>query len=128
MRAALFLCVLAVTACDAPVDVAVEPTTTATSTGMDYPAFEEIDPYTEQFFIALESTGLADAEGESRLWGLGVGVCRNLDSGSTVDAELEGLAVDAGLGDPAGSVVAAAAMGICEHHLPTVEAWAAEHG
>ena len=90
-----------------------------------YPAFTAVDPHTHRYFIALEGTGLAEGQGEERLWGLGMGVCRNLDDGGSVAGEVEGLAVDAGLGDAAGSVVASAVSGICEQHLPAVEAWVA---
>lgn len=104
-----------------PVEVAT-PETAPPAPG--YPSFDDIDPYLHPYFIALEGTGLAAQEGEQRLWGLGVGVCRNLDGGNTVAEEVEGLAVDAALGDPAGSVVGSAALSICDHHLPAVQAWA----
>lgn len=66
--------------------------------------------------------------GEERLYNLGLGVCRNLDGGNTIDTELAGLVDDARLspGD-AGALVGAAVTDMCPQHGPAVEEYLATH-
>ncbi len=95
---------------------------------MTYKPFDQVEPFTSLYFITLEKTGLAEAQGEQRLYNLGVGVCRNLDRGNTIDQELAGLIGDARLNDgDAGALVGAAVTGICPYHGPAVEEYLASH-
>jgi hypothetical protein len=92
-----------------------EPVTTAAPT---YPAFTDIDPYTSEYFIALEGTDLATTLGEALLFEAGVNVCRDLDAGSSIGQELDNLGH---LGDDSGSIVGAAVTDFCPHHGQLVE-------
>lgn len=116
----------ATTTTNAPATTVPAPTPTTTPT---YKPFDEVDPLTSIYFITLESTGLAEAQGEERLYNLGLGVCRNLDGGNTIEQELAGLTTDARLspGD-AGALVGAAVTDLCPHHGPAVERYLKEHG
>ena len=104
--------------------------TTPTTTGPPvYEAWADVDPHTHPNFIALEPAGLAASQGERRLYGLGVGVCRNLDRGNTVAQEVAGLIDQAGLVDrDTGALVGSAVANLCPHHTDAVEAYARRDG
>jgi hypothetical protein len=88
------------------------------------PPFEEVDPFTSPYFIALEGTGLAESQGEMRLYNLGVNTCRLLDAGRTVESEVTALAEESNLGDEAGSLVGAAVLHLCPQHEAAARAFA----
>ena len=95
----------------------------------DYQPFAEVDPYLSEYFIILERTTLAATQGEERLYNLGLGVCRNLDGGNTIDDEIRGLVDDARLTpDDAGSLIGAAVTDMCPHHGGLVEDYLAANG
>lgn len=102
-----------------------------------YPSFDEVDPYTSEFFIALEDEGadpityLGGIEAtkieQEFLWNMGVMFCEDLDDGKTVGAAIEFLSENSNMGDWSGSIGAAAVLDMCEEHLPIVETWVAEN-
>lgn len=108
------------TTAEATTTTAAPPTAPPT-----YPAFADVDPFTSEYFISLEDTGLAASQGEERLYNLGINVCQRFDSGQTVEQQL---ADDAGLGDDWGSIVGAAVSGICPQHQQLVEDYLAANG
>lgn len=82
-----------------------------------YPPFSEVDPYTSEFFIALEDTSLVESQGEERLYNLGLNSCRFLDRGDTIAREWAALAVESNLGlDPAGRLIVASVQDLCPQH------------
>lgn len=111
----------------APVDATTAPAVVSTEPAVvEYTPFEQVDPHLSEYFIALEATTLAADQGEERLYNLGLGVCRNLDGGTTIDQELSGLINDARLADSdAGSLVGAAVSDMCPQHGQLVEAYLA---
>lgn len=114
----------------APVQQALATTPTTTPPAAPtYKPFDQVEPATSLYFITLEATTLARTQGEERLYNLGLGVCRNLDGGNTIEQELAGLTTDARLtpGD-AGALVGAAVTDMCPQHGPTVEQYLKEHG
>lgn len=89
--------------------------------------FSEVDQRTSPYFIALEGTGLVESQGAERVYNLGVNACSKLDQGSSVKSEVEGLAVEAKLGDVAGSLVGAAVGHLCPQHRPAAEDYVSQN-
>jgi hypothetical protein len=90
----------------------------------EYQRFEDVNTYTSSYFISLEdSPNLIEGHGEQAVWNYGVRVCRQLDRGETVEEQVEEM-LEYEI-DP--SVVASAALYICEQHLPEVETFVAEN-
>lgn len=98
-----------------------------------YPEYEDVDPYTSMFFIALEDDGsnpttylggIEDTAVERKfLWNMGVMFCEDLDDGKDVGAALEFLAGNSNMGDASGSIAAAAVLDICSDHRAAVQSW-----
>lgn len=110
------------TAATAAEETTAAPVETTAPPVIEYPPFDQVDPYLSLYFVTLEDTTLAAAQGEERLYNLGLGVCRNLDRGNTIDQELAGLVDDARLaGGDAASLVGAAVSDLCPHHGQLVE-------
>jgi len=74
----------------------------------------------DRFFFVLSGTGLTTLQSEEQVYALGIETCRNLDEGSTPDAEVEAFASDPRLGDQGeeagGRLVGAAAAHLCPKH------------
>lgn len=115
----------------APPPVTEPPTTAPPATEpppATYKPFDQVEPRTSRYFIELEDTDLAADQGEQRLYNLGLGVCRNLDNGNTIELELQGLIGDARLTPPdAGQLVGAAVTDLCPQHGPLVEEYLRTH-
>lgn len=93
-----------------------EPTTTAAPTTTEaegYPTFDDVDTNTNPYFISLEDKDL-DNSAEALVWDTGVTVCENLDTGATIQDELDRLADLEWTAAP--SIVASAALYICDDH------------
>lgn len=90
------------------------------------PPFSQVDPYTSGYFISLEGTGLAQDQGQERLYNLGVNACAHLDKGDSVSSEIQALTTDANLGPAAANLVAAAVTELCPQHTDALKAFASQ--
>lgn len=113
---------------DAPVPVRTIPPPVHDPTPEGYETFDDVDPYTSEFFIALEEYDLVETQGERRTYNLALRACERLDRGGTFEYEVDGLMNEAKLGDEGGALLGAAVAYLCPHHRDLMDAWMAKTG
>lgn len=106
---------------------ATPTTATTTAEPAGYADFGDVDVYTHAYFISLEDVD-TQSSADSLLWSIGVETCENFDAGAAVEDELERVGTQLGYGDQSGSIVASAALYICDQHEQMLRDWHEANG
>lgn len=104
-------------------------TTIATSTTVTYQRFADVDSTTDPFLVGLAGDPALEVIGAQETYELGVGMCRSLDDGVTIESLLEATAeLHPELGEASTSVLVAAAGHLCPTHQDAVQSWVKANG